>query len=614
MPWVQVLLPLPKTLSKDKVFFNYRSIEAVMVMLIKKFTAVVVAVLIICNMSVFAVHSEWAEEEISTAVSLGFVPDELQGEYTQNITRKEFAHIAISFLNILKGETKLSNESVFSDTDDSYVTAAYRFGIVNGRGDGTFAPEDSISRQEAARVIANTYRAYLESDALVGDELKFEDTAYIADWAYEDISILCRLGIMRGTGDGMFDPCGLYTREQSIVTFMRLYKIIQSRRQEPSFDGENPQITDFLSVSDGRLISGGREVVLNGVNLGGWLILETWMSPIADSGEEMAYTDVIKVFEKRFGKSRTDEIIEGYEDNFITEQDFDNIEKLGFNCVRIPFWYRNFMTADGKWIQDGFKRLDWAIEQCSKRGLWVILDMHGCPGGQSMNHSTGIKGNNGLYNNEVNLTRMERIWTAIAERYKDIKCIAAYDIMNEPQNNKGYTGPRAWQAESNMAVELTNSVYKRMVEAIRRVDGRHIITLEGIWSMSVLPDPVDCGWNNMMYQLHIYDDTKEDIDLRMGEMLSAREKWGVAVMSGEYNSGTLERYAADLYDKHKISRTKWTYKTFRGVGENWGLYNKACNKIDIKTASFEEIKAALINDVRTDNGFELNVMEYNDIK
>ena len=112
---------------------------------------------------------------------------------------------------------------------------------------------------------------------------------------------------------------------------------------------------------------------------------------------------------------------------------------LGFNCVRIPFWYRNFMNSSGNNRftvrhddNDGFKRLDKIIEQCAARGLYVIPDMHGCPGGQSMNQSTGVAGKNELYNNEKNLSIMENLWVAIAERYKDNPVVAAYDIMNEP--------------------------------------------------------------------------------------------------------------------------------------------------------------------------------------
>ena len=59
-------------------------------------------------------------------------------------------------------------------------------------------------------------------------------------------------------------------------------------------------------------------------------------------------------------------------DNFVTEEDIAQIEKLGFNCVRVPFWYRNFMTEDLKWLAEnhddnkGLQKLDWLISICEK--------------------------------------------------------------------------------------------------------------------------------------------------------------------------------------------------------------------------------------------------------
>ena len=54
---------------------------------------------------------------------------------------------------------------------------------------------------------------------------------------------------------------------------------------------------------------------------------------------------------------------------------------------------------------------------------------------------------------------MEELWVRIANRYKYCSAVAAYDIMNQPLNNGGYTGRRAWQAGSGDAIRLTNNVY-----------------------------------------------------------------------------------------------------------------------------------------------------------
>lgn len=587
--------------------------------------AVLSAVITITYTAVAADELGKTEPEVSAAIEVGLVPAELQGEYTDAITRAELTHIAVTLMaklrNVSVSSITNNAKKVFSDTDDAYVSAAYEMGLINGKGNGIFAPQDGITRQEVAKVLVNTYAAYTEYEPIrIEDEFQYSDSSEISQWAYEPVMLMREWEVMNGVGDGRFDPLSGCTREQSIMIFLRLYNRIKGENASPDFSSRNPKITNMLRVSDGKLMSGGNEIVLNGVNLGGWLLMETWMNPIADEDENMAYTDVLEILESRFGTKETTELVKMYEDNFITDADFAQIEAFGFNCVRIPFWYRTFMTVDGEWLNEnpdknpGFMRLDYALRQCAKHGLYAILDMHGCPGGQSMNHSSGVRGKNELYNDKNNLETMEKLWSEIARRYKDNVYVAAYDIMNEPQNNSGYSGARAWRAESFEAVSLTNSVYDRMIAAIRKIDKNHIITVEGIWTVKVLPDPKERGWENMMYQLHIYDSTKDMITKRVDELAAAREKYGVAVFCGEYNNREYERYASDLYKKHGISRAKWTYKTLGKSASGWGLYHKDYSKINIETASLDEIKKAFSADLLTDSGFELDASEYNMIK
>ena len=121
----------------------------------------------------------------------------------------------------------------------------------------------------------------------------------------------------------------------------------------------------------------GEEVFLRGLNLGGWLIMEDWFCPVANDKTGDVYT--YQVLEERFGTEKTYELMNIYQDNWIVESDFLNIAEMGFNCVRIPFWYRNFQSDDnGTWILDengeiDLSRLEWAVEMCRKYGLYAIL-------------------------------------------------------------------------------------------------------------------------------------------------------------------------------------------------------------------------------------------------
>lgn len=573
--------------------------------------------------------SFWAENEVNSAIEKGYVPEDLQDLYTTDITRLQFARLAVSFLADIKGTTveKMTANTAdapFSDTNDKSVAEAYALGILNGRGNGIFSPYDTITREEAAKVLVLTYKAYIGREIPPPNlMLTYNDTEEISGWAADYVRIVTDFGIMKGDQNNCFLPFSEYTIEQSIITFERIYKMIDDdESQQPSFDNTNSKIENMLYVKDGRLVSGSdeNEVILNGVNLGSWLMMEMWMCPIEAKDEQFSYSDAIGVLESRFGRKKAEELITLYEDSFITDDDFAKIEALGFNCVRIPFWYRNFMNSSGNWFtvrhddNDGFKRLDKIIEQCAAHGLYVILDMHGCPGGQSMNQSTGVAGKNELYNNEKNLSIMENLWVAIAERYKDNPVVAAYDIMNEPMNNGGYTGTRAWQAGSGDAIRLTNNVYDRMIKAIRKTGDTHVITVEGIWSIYNLPDPETMGWDNMMYQLHLYDVTKSNIDGRLKEMTElASEKYKTAILVGEYNNKEGQRYASGQYDEIGLNRVKWTYKAVNAWYDGWGLYNKNINRVDIKTADESDIRAAFGEEMLTDNGFMLDSREYNKI-
>lgn len=573
--------------------------------------------------------SFWAANEVNSAIEKGYVPEDLQDLYTTDITRLQFARLAVSFLADIKGTTvekmtASTADAPFSDTNDKSVAEAYALGILNGRGNGIFSPYDTITREEAAKVLVLTYKAYIGREIPPPNlMLTYNDTEEISGWAADYVRIVTDFGIMKGDQNNCFLPFSEYTIEQSIITFERIYKMIDDdESQQPSFDNTNPKIENMLYVKDGRLVSGSdeNEVILNGVNLGSWLMMEMWMCPIEAKDEQFSYSDAIGVLESRFGRKKAEELITLYEDSFITDDDFAKIEALGFNCVRIPFWYRNFMNSSGNWFtvrhddNDGFKRLDKIIEQCAAHGLYVILDMHGCPGGQSMNQSTGVAGKNELYNNEKNLSIMENLWVAIAERYKDNPVVAAYDIMNEPMNNGGYTGTRAWQAGSDDAIRLTNNVYDRMIKSIRKTGDTHVITVEGIWSIYNLPDPETMGWDNMMYQLHLYDVTKSNIDGRLKEMTElAREKYKTAILVGEYNNKEGQRYASGQYDEIGLNRVKWTYKAVNAWYDGWGLYNKNINRVDIKTADESDIRAAFGEEMLTDNGFMLDSREYNKI-
>lgn len=360
----------------------------------------------------------------------------------------------------------------------------------------------------------------------------------------------------------------------------------------------------FLSVNGNRIRNKkGDTVVLRGVNLGGWLIQESWMCPVNGNDREWANLDTIELLESRFTEQQVQELFKTYQDNWITEEDINRIAELGCNALRVPFWYRNFMKDEaGTWIDEnmdnnpGFQKLDWIIEQARRNNMYIILDMHGCPGGQSMDHCCGTLGQNRLYTDEQCQATMEKLWLTIAGRYRDNTTVAAYDIMNEPQNNGGYEGVNSYNPWESASWELSNAVYDRMIKAIRQVDSNHIISVEGIWRVSNLPDPNKMGWTNMMYQVHLYDD-EYDFGVWTEDLAVTAKKYKVAAYVGEFQN----LLGIKICNELGVSWTTWTYKgTNKDVGTFFWYYGEP-EKADCANDSYEELLVKWGAPIRTEN-------------
>lgn len=180
--------------------------------------------------------SDWAKEEVSGAISNGLVPTDLQNGYSLSISRQDFCRLMVALVEQVSGtgvDAYLSSRGLtvtqpFTDTHDSQILAAYALGIVKGTSATTFSPNGSITRQEAATMLART--AKLLGAEPSGQAPAFQDDASIAEWAREGVSMVTRLSapetdhtVMGSTGDDNFSPLATYSREQAILTSYRLY-------------------------------------------------------------------------------------------------------------------------------------------------------------------------------------------------------------------------------------------------------------------------------------------------------------------------------------------------------------------------------------------------------
>lgn len=167
--------------------------------------------------------SDWAAASVQEAIQLGVVPFELQTGYTQTATRQEICALVVRFYETVTGSPVQGRVS-FSDTKDEDVEKVAYLGIVNGVGDGSFHPNDPLTREQAAVML--TRLAQSMSKHLPAAEANFTDRAEISPWALEATGAIQGCGVMNGVGGGRFAPSLSYSREQCITTLMRLYHYI----------------------------------------------------------------------------------------------------------------------------------------------------------------------------------------------------------------------------------------------------------------------------------------------------------------------------------------------------------------------------------------------------
>lgn len=167
--------------------------------------------------------SAWAKDIVAKAIEQGLVPENLQGNYTKPITRAEFCALAATLYESRNGE--ITERSTFSDTKDVNVEKLASLGVVAGVGNGKFAPDRQITREQAATMLAAL--AGVLGKPIEESEPKFADNSDISSWAIPYVGKMQTSGIMNGTGNDRFSPQGSYTREQSIATMLSVLAYVE---------------------------------------------------------------------------------------------------------------------------------------------------------------------------------------------------------------------------------------------------------------------------------------------------------------------------------------------------------------------------------------------------
>lgn len=172
---------------------------------------------------------------------------------------------------------------------------------------------------------------------------------------------------------------------------------------------------------------------INGVNLGGWLVLERWMTPglFRASGEE----DEIWLH-RSTDPAELERLLRRHRDTYITEDDFRAISAHGLNLVRIPVPF--FIFGDVPGHPGCVEYLDRAFDWAERAGLKVLIDLHTVPGSQNGFDNGGLTGVVRWHTTPRQVAFALDVLERLARRYRDRPALYGIEVLNEPVDRLTY--------------------------------------------------------------------------------------------------------------------------------------------------------------------------------
>ena len=310
-----------------------------------------------------------------------------------------------------------------------------------------------------------------------------------------------------------------------------------------------PRMQAQYAHTQGKQILGrdNQPLHLRGINLGNWMVPEGYMWQFG--GHVQSGAELNRFVTELIGPTRARNFWQQWRANYITQADVHLIHQAGFNSIRLPMHWSLFTSDDA----EGFRLLDNLVAWCRAENIYLILDMHAAPGGQTGTNIDDSGGYPWLYTDAASQQQLIDIWQRIARRYRNQPTILGYDLLNEPiptYPSLRYLNP------------LLEPLYKRVSAAIRQVDKHHVLILGGAqWdnNFDVFGPPFD---SNVIYQWHKYkvDDAGEDKIIKT--YVDFRAKYQVPIWLGESGENSDEWIAAfrTRLERADIGWAFWPYK------------------------------------------------------
>jgi len=299
--------------------------------------------------------------------------------------------------------------------------------------------------------------------------------------------------------------------------------------------------TDHKQIVD----AAGKPLLTRATNLGNWLVPEGYMW-LFEGGPQSA-SEIRALLLELLGPEGSEAFWHKYRENYIAHEDIALLHRAGFNAIRVPLHYSLFESDDA----EGFKLLDRLIDWSRAEHIYVMLDLHAAPGGQTGANIDDSAGYPWLYNSPQEQEHLIAVWRRLAMHYRDEPTVLGYDLLNEPIP----TFPRLAPLNS-----LLEPLYKKLSAEIRKVDAHHILFLGGAqWdsNFSVFGKPFDA---NVAYTFHKYWTAPDDSVIR--PYIDFRNQYDVPIWlgeSGENSDDWISQFVKTL-ESNNIGWAFWPYK------------------------------------------------------
>lgn len=191
----------------------------------KKVIASMISVCLI--MSCVAVSAEvkvssWAKDVVEQAHKMEIIPEDMikSADYTVKINRIRFAELIYNVFSLTGKIPAVKEASPFTDTDNEYVSALYKDGIIYGKDSDSFAPSDNLTREEASTIFGRAIDKYCTFE-FETDDIAFEDDKSIHDWARGFVYKMKNAGLIKGFEDNTFRPFDNMSEEEAVAIAVR---------------------------------------------------------------------------------------------------------------------------------------------------------------------------------------------------------------------------------------------------------------------------------------------------------------------------------------------------------------------------------------------------------